>query len=86
MIKVKVHVKRGDEVVVLSGNDRGARGKVLQVLPAKERVLVEGVNIRKKHERKSEQNPEGIIAEREMPIHLSNVMSAEKYDARKNRK
>lgn len=83
---IKTHVKAGQEVVVIAGNEKGKRGKVLQVLPRKERVLIEGVNLRKKHERKSEQNPEGAISEREAPVHLSNVMLAERFDARRTRR
>lgn len=73
MNRPKFHVKRGDQVEVTTGNHRGATGKVLQVLPDKERVLVEGVRMIKKHLRKSQDNPQGSIAEREGPIHISNV-------------
>lgn len=77
---MKTRIKAGDEVVVIAGNDRGERGKVLRVLPQKERVLVEGVNKRKHHEKnRGEDNPGGIT-ERENPIHLSNVMLASRYD------
>jgi large subunit ribosomal protein L24 len=70
---MRFHVKKGDEVEVISGNFKGSSGKILEVLPAKQRVLVEGVRIIKKHLRKSEDNPQGKIAEREGPIHISNV-------------
>ena len=80
---MKRFVKKGDEVVVISGSSKGTRGKILQVFPKKERVLVEGVNIRKHHERKSEKNPDGAIVEREAPIHISNVMPAGRFDAKK---
>lgn len=80
---MKLKIKAGDEVVILAGNERGERGKVLQVLPRKERVLVEGINKRKHHEKKSEENPEGAIVERECPIHLSNVMLAGRYDEKR---
>jgi large subunit ribosomal protein L24 len=73
MSRMKFHVKKGDEVEVISGNFKGSSGKILEVLPAKQRVLVEGVRIIKKHLRKSEDNPQGKIAEREGPIHISNV-------------
>ena len=63
-----------------------ARGKVLAVFPRKERVIVEGVNVRKHHERKSQKNPEGSIAEREHSIHISNVMSAGRFDAKRSAK
>jgi large subunit ribosomal protein L24 len=67
-------IKRGDTVVVLSGKDRGKRGQVRQVLNAKERVVVEGVNIVKKHQRARQAGQQSQIVEREAPIHWSNVM------------
>lgn len=78
----KLHVKTGDEVVVLAGTEKGKRGKVIAVLPKSERVIVEGINLIKKHVRKSQQYPEGAILEREGTVHVSNVMLAEKFDAR----
>ena len=80
---MKQNIKAGDEVVVLAGNQRGDRGKVMQVFPKRERVIVEGVNKRKHHERKTQENPEGAIVERENPIHLSNVMKAALYDKKR---
>lgn len=79
----KRFVKKGDEVVVIAGSSKGSRGKILAVYPSDERVLVEGVNVRKFHERKSEKNPEGAVVEREAPIHISNVMPAGRFDAKK---
>jgi large subunit ribosomal protein L24 len=79
-------IKRGAEVVVISGAHKGQRGKVLNVLPKVDRVVVEGVNLVKKHERKTQDNPEGAIIEREGPLHISNVMLAERYDARRSAK
>ena len=76
------HVKRGDEVVVIAGTERTKRGKVIRVLRDKERVIVEGVKMIKRHTRKSQQHPQGAIVEREGSVHLSNVMLASKYDAR----
>ncbi len=76
------HVKKGDEVVVLAGTERGKRGKIISVLPKKERVIVEGVKMIKRHQRKSQQYPQGAILEREGSIHISNVMKAEQFDAR----
>jgi large subunit ribosomal protein L24 len=78
MSRMKFHVKKGDEVEVISGNFKGSSGKILEVIPSKQRVLVEGVRIIKKHLRKSEDNPQGKIAEREGPIHISNVKLAER--------
>ncbi len=79
----KLHVKRGDEVVVITGKDRGKRGKITSVLVKNSRVFIEGVNLQKKHVRKSQQNPNGAIVEREGSIHASNVMLASKHDARR---
>jgi large subunit ribosomal protein L24 len=77
MNRIKFHVKKGDQVEVISGNFRGSSGKILEVLPQKQRVLVEGVRLIKKHLRKSQDNPSGKIAEREGPIHISNVRLVE---------
>ncbi|MBP83819.1 MAG: 50S ribosomal protein L24 [Verrucomicrobiales bacterium] len=71
--RVKTHVKKNDEVVVISGNHKGEAGKVLQVFPEKEQVLVEGVRLIKKHARRSQDRPDGGIIEKEGPIHISNV-------------
>jgi large subunit ribosomal protein L24 len=73
MNRIKFHVKKGDNVEVISGNFKGSSGKILEVLPRKQRVLIEGVRIIKKHMRKSQDNPSGKIAEREGPVHISNV-------------
>lgn len=70
----KLHVKKGDKVQVISGKDRGKQGVITQVIPAKERVVVEGVNIVKRHSKPSQANPQGGIIEKEAPIHVSNVM------------
>jgi large subunit ribosomal protein L24 len=82
----KFHVKRGDQVVVIAGSHRGKEGKVLEVLPAKTRARVEGVAMIKRHLRKSEQNPQGGIVEREGSIHLSNLMLKTRFDERKSRR
>ena len=76
-------IKKGDRVVVISGGNVGQSGTVLQVHRKLDRVIVENINMRKKHERKSQDNPEGAIVEREMPMHISNVMLQERWDARK---
>ena len=78
MNRIKHHVKKGDQVEVISGNFRGSSGRVLAVYSGKQRVLVEGVRIIKKHLRKSQDNPSGKIAEREGPIHISNVKLIER--------
>jgi large subunit ribosomal protein L24 len=79
-------VKKGDEVVVIAGTERGKRGKVISVITERQRVIVEGVKMIKKHMRKSQQHPQGTIVEREGSVHLSNVMLAEKFDARAARR
>lgn len=72
--RVRMHVKKGDLVVVISGKYRGKRGKVLRVLPEKGRIIVEGVNLVKRHMKPSPKNPQGGIVEKEAPIPASKVM------------
>ena len=74
---MKCHVKKGDEVVVLAGKEKGKRGKIIAVMPKSQRVIVEGVQLIKRHMRKSQEHPQGAIVEREGTIHISNVMKAE---------
>ncbi len=69
-----MHIKKDDIVVVIAGKDKGKKGKVLQVIPKKERVLVEGVNMATKHVKPSQKIPQGGIVHQEAPIHVSNVM------------
>ena len=69
----KLHIKKGDKVVVIAGANKGATGNVLEVFPAKNRAVVEGVNLRKKHTKPTNENPGGIN-EIAAPIHLSNLM------------
>ncbi len=69
-----MHVKNGDKVIVISGKDIGKQGVVLEAYPKKDRVLVEGVNIVKKHAKPSQANPQGGIFVQEAAIHVSNVM------------
>ena len=69
-----MHVKKGDKVIVISGKDKGKQGVVLEAYPKKDRVLVEGVNIVKKHAKPSQANPQGGIFDQEAAIHVSNVM------------
>ncbi len=74
MARGKVHVRRGDRVRIIAGNYKGATGPILRVIPAANQVVVEGVNVRKRHQRPSPQNPEGGIVSFEAPIAASNVM------------
>jgi large subunit ribosomal protein L24 len=84
--QAKFHIKKNDEVVVLSGTQRGQRGKVLEVLRERSRVIIEGVNMIKKSERKSQDRPQGGIVEREGALHISKIMLASAYDSRKGAK
>ncbi len=86
MNRIKHHVKKGDQVEVISGNYRGSTGKILSVMSKKNRVLIEGVRLIKKHLRKSQDNPSGSIAEREGPIHISNVKVVEKSEKKAKKK
>jgi large subunit ribosomal protein L24 len=85
-MQLRFHVKKGDEVQVISGNHRGATGKILQVLPKKQQVLIEGVRLIKKSIRKSQDNPNGAIVTREGPIHISNVKIVESPRPKRTKK
>jgi large subunit ribosomal protein L24 len=78
----KCHVKKGDEVVVIAGTQRGKRGKIIEVQRRPQRAIVEGLQMIKRHTRKNQQNPQGAIIEREGTIHISNLMRVELFDAR----
>ncbi len=70
---MKLKIKKGDTVQIIAGNDKGETGRVLKVYPHKMRILVEGVNVRKRHTRPSQSNQQGGILSKEMPVHYSNV-------------
>ncbi len=70
----KLHIKKGDTVVVITGNNRGQKGRVLEVIRKTNRAIVEGVNLVKKHTKPNANNPQGGIIEQEASIHLSNLM------------
>ena len=90
---MKSIIKAGDQVVVIAGNAAGKRAKVLQVLPKRQRVLLEAleedaqgkrwINPIYKHEKGTQDNPKGGIVQREAPIHISNIMLADRYDAKR---
>jgi large subunit ribosomal protein L24 len=82
----KFHVKRGDQVVVIAGSHKGKSGKVLEILAGTGRARVEGVAMMKRHLKKSQEHPQGTIAEREGSIHLSNLMLQSNFDSSKKRK
>jgi large subunit ribosomal protein L24 len=75
-------VKKDDVVVVIAGRDKGRQGRVLRVNRETDRVLVEGINVVKRHTKPSPQNPEGGIIEKEMSIHISNVMILDSKDGK----
>jgi large subunit ribosomal protein L24 len=81
--QAKFHVRKNDEVVVLTGTQQGKRGKVLEVLRDRSRVIIEGVNFIKRASRKTQEQPQGGIVEREGALHISKVMLAADYDSRK---
>ena len=70
----KLHIKKGDTVKVIAGNSKGSEGKVIEVLIAKNRAIVEGVNMVSKHSKPNAANPQGGIVKQEAPIHISNLM------------
>ncbi len=70
---MSLRIRKGDKVKVLAGKDRGKSGRVIEVYPNTSRALVEGVNMVKKHMRKSQQNPNGAVVQKELPIHISNL-------------
>lgn len=82
----KFHIKRGDQVVVIAGSHKGKEGKVLELLAVKGRARVEGVAMVKRHLKKSQDNPQGSISEREGSIHVSNLMLKATFDASKRAK
>jgi large subunit ribosomal protein L24 len=81
---MKYRIKKNDEVVVISGANRGGRGKVLEVLRDSCRVIIEGVGLRKQYIKKDQKHPEGGVIERERSIHYSNVMKVEKFDKKRS--
>ena len=70
----KMHIKTGDTVVIISGKDKGKKGKVIAAYPKKDRVVVEGLNQVNRHTKPSQNNPQGGIITKEAPLHVSNVM------------
>ena len=82
----KFHIKRNDAVVVIAGAHKGNQGKVLEIRAAKNRAVVEGVAMIKRHLKKSQENPQGKIAEREGTVHVSNLMLLTRYEQSKRTK
>lgn len=73
-----MHVKRGNNVIVLAGKDKGKTGKILKAFPKEDRVLVDGVNFKKVHEKSKKRGSKGQVIEKNFPIHVSNVKLNEK--------
>ena len=78
---LKTHVKKGDEVVIIAGREKGKRGKIIEVQRGNQRVIVEGTHMIKRHTKKNQQQPNGAIIEREGTVHISNVMKVAVFDA-----
>jgi large subunit ribosomal protein L24 len=82
----KFHIKRNDAVVVIAGAHKGKQGKILEIRSSKNRAVVEGVAMIKRHLKKSQENPQGKIAEREGTIHVSNLMLLSRFEQSKRKK
>jgi len=85
-MKSQFHVKSGDIVEVITGNHKGAKGKVIRLLPMKQQVLIEGVRMIKRHTKRSQDHPQGAIVEREGPLHVSNVKLLERPSHKEKQK
>ncbi|GET32041.1 50S ribosomal protein L24 [Prolixibacter bellariivorans] len=81
----KLHIKKGDSVVVISGNSKGQQGKVLEVIREKDRAIVEGVNLVSKHTKPNAENPQGGILKQEAPVHISNLMLVDPANGKRTR-
>lgn len=84
--KPRIHVKKGDSVVVVAGNDKGRTGEVIEVIADKNRVVVEGINLRWKHRKPTQQNPKGERVQVECGIHASNVMHVDPQTGKRTRR
>jgi len=81
----KLHIKKGDTVIVTAGNSKGQQGRVLEVLRNKDRAIVEGVNLASKHTKPNTDTPQGGILKTEAPIHISNLMLVDPSDGKPTR-
>lgn len=68
------HVRKGDLVQVITGDDKGRQGTIMRVIPKRDLVLIQGINVHKKHVKPNQRNPQGAMIDKEMPIHISNVL------------
>ena len=85
MSKTKMKIKKGDQVVVITGRDKGIKGEVLKALPQESRVIVQGVNVVKKHRKPTQMNPQGGIENVEKPVHVSNVALVDPKEGKRTR-
>jgi len=85
MSKTKMKLKKGDKVIVITGKDKGAKGEILRTMPQEGRVVVQGVNVAKKHRKPTQMNPQGGIESIELPIHVSNVALVDPKEDRPTR-
>lgn len=85
MSKTKLKIRKGDTVVVITGADKGVKGEVLRVIPEERRVVVQGVNVVKKHRKPTQLNPQGGIESMELPIHVSNVALSDPKEGKATR-
>ncbi len=85
MSKIKFHIRKGDSVKIIAGNDKGKTGKILEVSTSKYRAIVEGANMVTKHIKPSAANPEGRTQEKEASIHLSNLMVIDPSSGKESR-
>lgn len=74
MSKTKLHIKKGDTVAIISGKEKGKKGRVLLISPARNRAIIEALNMATHHERATQRNPQGGMVQKEAPIHASNLM------------
>ena len=81
----KLHIKKGDTVVVITGNNKGQKGRVLEVITKTSRAIVEGVNLMKKHTKPNAESPQGGIIEKEAPVHISNLMLVDQKSGEQTR-
>ena len=68
------HVRKGDLVQVITGDDKGRQGTILRVIPKRDLVVVQGINVHKKHVKPNQRNPQGAMVDKELPVHISNVL------------
>lgn len=80
-----MNIKKGDNVIIISGKDKGKKGKVTKAIPKENRVVVEGTNMRKKHEKAKKANQKGQVIELASPIHVSNVMIVDPKEGKRTR-